>query len=102
MKLKIDDIDLIITGKNGDTRNDKVYKEINILKNASLANYKHLSGEYPTSSSFGLWLGANIIKRGIVPEIVIERKVKEAAPKKILIYNHYQNKYHSLMLISAI
>src|ERR1700744_689940 len=33
--LKIDDIDVIITGKNGDTRNDKVYKEINILKNAS-------------------------------------------------------------------
>ncbi|HEY4198823.1 MAG TPA: beta-ketoacyl synthase chain length factor [Mucilaginibacter sp.] len=100
--LKIDDIDLIITGKNGDTRNDKVYKEFNLLKDVSLANYKHLSGEYPTSSSFALWLGANMIKRGVVPEIVMEKKSKETAPKKILIYNHYQNKYHSLMLISAI
>jgi 3-oxoacyl-(acyl-carrier-protein) synthase len=100
--LKIDDIDLVITGRNGDTRNDKVYKESGLLKNISLANYKHLSGEYPTSSAFALWMGANMIKKSIIPEIVIEKKVKETAPKKILIYNHYQNKYHSLMLISAI
>ncbi len=100
--LKIDDIDLIITGKNGDTRNDAVYKQMSLLNHVSLANYKHLCGEYPTSSSFALWLGANMIKRGVVPEIVMEKKINETAPKKILIYNHYQNKYHSLMLISAI
>jgi 3-oxoacyl-[acyl-carrier-protein] synthase II len=100
--LKIDDIDLIITGKNGDTRNDAVYKQIGLLNNVSLANYKHLCGEYPTSSSFALWLGANMIKRAVMPEIVMEKTTKETAPKKILIYNHYQNKYHSLMLISAI
>jgi 3-oxoacyl-(acyl-carrier-protein) synthase len=100
--LKIDDIDLVITGKNGDTRNDRVYKQLNLLKNVSLANYKHLSGEYPTSSAFALWLGANMIKKGVVPDVVIERKTKETSPEKILIYNHYQNKYHSLMLISAI
>jgi 3-oxoacyl-[acyl-carrier-protein] synthase II len=100
--LKIDDIDLIITGKNGDTRNDAVYKQMGLLNNVSLANYKHLCGEYPTSSSFALWLGANMIKKRVIPEIVMEKKTKETAPKKILIYNHYQNKYHSLMLISAI
>ncbi|MDB5144886.1 MAG: 3-oxoacyl-(acyl carrier protein) synthase [Mucilaginibacter sp.] len=100
--LKIDDIDLVITGKNGDTRNDGVYKQLNLFKDVSLANYKHLSGEYPTSSAFALWLGANMIKKGVVPDKVIERKTKETSPKKILIYNHYQNKYHSLMLISTI
>jgi 3-oxoacyl-[acyl-carrier-protein] synthase II len=100
--LKIDDIDLIITGKNGDTRNDGVYKQMSLLNQVSLANYKHLCGEYPTSSSFALWLGANMIKKSVVPDVVIERKTKKTSPKKILIYNHYQNKYHSLMLISAI
>jgi 3-oxoacyl-[acyl-carrier-protein] synthase II len=102
--LTIDDIDLIITGRNGDVRNDAVYKNLNtsVFKNTALANYKHLCGEYPVSSSFALWLAANIIKKGIVPEVVFERKIDNFVPKKVLIYNHYQNKYHSLMLLAAI
>jgi 3-oxoacyl-[acyl-carrier-protein] synthase II len=102
--LKIDDIDLVITGRNGDTRNDEVYKNLGntLFRSSSLANYKHLCGEYSTASSFALWLAANIIKKGVVPEAVIEKNVNSTAPKRILIYNHYQNKYHSLMLISAI
>ncbi len=102
--MKIDDIDLMITGKNGDLRNDRVYNQLgtSAFKNTALANYKHLCGEYPTSSSFALWLAANIIKKGVIPEIVIDKHIKGSAPKKILIYNHYQNKYHSLMLVSAI
>ncbi|WP_426670196.1 beta-ketoacyl synthase chain length factor [Mucilaginibacter sp. McL0603] len=102
--LKISDIDLVVTGRNGDTRNDEVYKNFGntLFRSSSLANYKHLCGEYSTSSSFALWLAANIIKKGIVPEVVIEKNINLTAPKRILIYNHYQNKYHSLMLISAI
>jgi 3-oxoacyl-[acyl-carrier-protein] synthase II len=101
--LNIDDIDLVITGKNGDTKNDEVYRQagLSLFKNAALANYKHLCGEYPTSSSFALWLAVNIITKGVIPEVVIEKNIKSTAPKKILIYNHYQNKYHSLMLVSA-
>ena len=101
--LNIDDIDLVITGKNGDLRNDEVYKKLNTLfKNVALANYKHLCGEYPVSSSFALWLASNIIKKTVVPEIVFERKTDNFAPKKVLIYNHYQNKYHSLMLLAVV
>ncbi len=102
--VKIDDIDLVITGRNGDVRNDATYKQLNssIFKNTALANYKHLCGDYPVSSSFALWLASNIIKKAIVPEVVFERKVNDSAPKKVLIYNHYQNKYHSLMLLSAV
>jgi len=102
--LKPDDIDLVVTGKNGDLKNDAVYKQLNssVFRNCNIANYKHLSGEYSTSSSFALWLAANIIKRGIAPQAVIERQVDDKAPKKVLIYNHYLHKYHSLMLLSAI
>lgn len=100
----IEDIDLIITGKNGDTTNDAVYKELenSIFKSTSIANYKHLCGEYPVSSSFALWLAANIIKKGEVPATVQQNEMKTNAPKKVLIYNHYQQKYHALMLVSAI
>ena len=102
--LKTEDIDLVITGKNGDLKNDAVYKQLNssIFKNSSIANYKHLSGEYSTSSSFALWLAANVVKRGTIPQAVIERRNDDQAPNKVLIYNHYLHKYHSLMLVSAI
>jgi len=102
--LSIEDIDVVITGKNGDTRNDAIYKNLSasVFSNTALANYKHLCGEYPVSSSFALWLASNILKKGIVPEVVFERKTNNFAPKKVLIYNHYQNKYHSLMLLAAV
>lgn len=99
--LKMEDIDLIITGKNGDTRNDNAYR-LPLFQNKALANYKHLCGDYPTSSAFALWLASNIIKKGTVPDVVVEKDIDKPAPKKVLIYNHYQNRYHSLMLVSAI
>jgi len=101
--LQIDDIDLVITGKNGDLKNDEIYRQLSLslFNNIALANYKHLCGEYPTSAAFALWLASNMIKKEEVPLVVIERSVKNANPKKVLIYNHYLNKYHSLMLVSA-
>jgi len=102
--LNIDDIDLIITGRNGDTKNDEIYLTLgnSIFNNKPIANYKHLCGEYPTSSSFALWLAGNIIKKGIIPEVVKQNVFSSFSPKKVLIYNHYQAKYHSLMLVSAL
>jgi 3-oxoacyl-(acyl-carrier-protein) synthase len=101
--LQIDDIDLVITGKNGDLKNDEIYRQLSLslFNNTALANYKHLCGEYPTSAAFALWLASNMIKKEEVPLVVIERSVKNANAKKVLIYNHYLNKYHSLMLVSA-
>jgi hypothetical protein len=102
--INIADVDLVITGKNGDTTNDKIYKSLeqSLFKDTAIANYKHLCGEYPTSSSFGLWVAANVIKTGEVPAVIAQNKVNNKAPKKVLLYNHYQSKYHSLMLVSSI
>ncbi|HVS93680.1 MAG TPA: beta-ketoacyl synthase chain length factor [Mucilaginibacter sp.] len=102
--IKPGDIDLVITGRNGDIRNDAIYDQLGktLFKSNALANYKHLCGDYPVSSSFALWLAANIIKRQEIPGIVIERSAGTKPIKKILIYNHYQNKYHALMLVSAV
>jgi 3-oxoacyl-(acyl-carrier-protein) synthase len=98
--LTVDDVDLVITGRNGDIKNDKIYNDLgqSLFANTVLVNYKHLCGEYPTSSSFALWLAANIVKTGTVPAVVANIGIE---PKKVLIYNHYQGNYHSLMLLSA-
>ncbi len=99
--INVNDIDLIITGRNGDIQNDAVYDQLqrSIFKNNSAGNYKHLCGEYPTSTAFALWVAVNIIKTAVVP-VVISKAIKNK-PKKILIYNHYQNIHHSLLLVSA-
>lgn len=97
------DIDLIIAGKNGDTKHDKWFDEINasVFKNIPVINYKHLCGEYPTSSSFALWLAANIIKQKKLPPCLNNENISAKNFQRILIYNNYENKYHSLMLIAA-
>ena len=101
--LKPADIDVVLTGANGDTRNDATYGFVSeMFSGSTVANYKHLCGEYPTSSAFGLWMAANVVKEGGVPEVAIQKASKtNGKAKKVLFYNHYQNVYHSLMLLSA-
>jgi 3-oxoacyl-[acyl-carrier-protein] synthase II len=97
------DIDVVITGKNGDIRNDAVYDFVpGIFADSTIANYKHLCGEYPTASAFGLWMAAHVVKEGNVPAIAVQKRPNtDRKPKKVLFYNHYQNVYHSLLLLSA-
>lgn len=101
--ITFDDIDLVITGKNGDAKSDKVFDQLqkSIFKKNNTINYKNLCGEYPTASAFALWMAANIIKSGTVPSALEYGGSKEKTIKRILIYNHYQNIHHSLLLISA-
>jgi 3-oxoacyl-[acyl-carrier-protein] synthase II len=101
--ITLNDIDLVITGKNGDARSDKIFDQLqqSIFSKNNTINYKNLCGEYPTASAFALWMAATIIKSGIVPAVLEYTGLKEKKIKRILIYNHYQNIHHSLFLISA-
>ena len=99
--ITIEEIDLVVTGKNGDSADDAVYEDIaqSVFTNKTTIPYKQLCGEYPTAVSFALWMSATILQKGAVPEIF--GKGRERTIKKILIYNHYQNIHHSLLLLSA-
>jgi 3-oxoacyl-[acyl-carrier-protein] synthase II len=99
----VDDIDLIITGKNGDADDDEVYEQLaqTIFKNKDSINYKYLCGEYPTATAFAMWLGANIIRSGSVPKAIAYYGSSENMIKKVLIYNHHKGTHHSLSLLSA-
>jgi 3-oxoacyl-[acyl-carrier-protein] synthase II len=98
--ISIDDIDLLLTGKNSDLKNDSVYEHLQQYDFADVTaiSYKALCGEYPTSSAFALWLAANCLKNGNLP---LALTGTEISVKKVLIYNHYQNIHHSLILLSA-
>jgi 3-oxoacyl-[acyl-carrier-protein] synthase II len=100
--MKAGDIDLAVLGINGDAKNDGVYDHLmqNELRDLPCAYYKHLCGEYDTSSAFALWLSSMILKDQNVPDDV---KISKSAPKdikNILIYNHLRNSDHALYLLS--
>lgn len=101
--VNINDVDLVITGKNGDYAFDKIYDQLaqTVFGNSSQVNYKHLCGEYPTASSFAFWLAANIIKSGKVPALLGQKNGTAGTIKRVLVYNHYMNMHHSLFLLSA-
>jgi 3-oxoacyl-[acyl-carrier-protein] synthase II len=96
------DVDLVITGQNGDAKGDAIYKQLSavVWNNTPATGFKHLCGEYPTATAFALWLAAEILKEGKVPPAVGQVTVDKPV-KRILIYNHFQNIHHSLFLLTA-
>jgi 3-oxoacyl-(acyl-carrier-protein) synthase len=98
----IQDIDVIGLGYNGDVEYDSYYTHLadTMFDNMPQVYYKHLSGEFYTASSFGLWVAANICKLGHVPEIIKANAVKAATSNTILLYNQYKGRDHSFTLIT--
>ena len=101
-KLNPQDIDLFLTGMNGDLRFDHYYTSLHseLFPEAVLGAFKHLCGEYFTASAFALWLGANILKHQKIPLNVICSAEPKTNLNHILIYNHYQNNEHAMILLS--
>lgn len=99
----LDEIDLILNGRNGDSTGDQVYQglEQGIFQDRSSASYKNLCGEYPTSTAFALWLAAGILKTGNIPPSLPIGARPAKKIQKILIYNHSQQIHHSLFLLSS-
>lgn len=95
-------IDLVITGRNGNQQGDLIYDklEFSIAKKTRFAYFKHLCGEYPTASSFGMWMAISSIRENKIP-FTVTSKTQSGTIRKVLLYNHDQNGHHSLMLFSA-
>ena len=101
--LTLNDIDLVIDGKNGDASSDELFEQLQqtIYSKNHVVNYKHLCGEYPTSTAFAMWVAVNIINTGVVPAVLDFNGSKEKKVSRVLIYNNYLEIHHSLILLSA-
>jgi len=99
--LTVEEIDLVILGNNGDSGFDEIYSKLEdgLFAKNTTAYYKHLCGEYDTSSAFATWLVAGIIHENRVPEVVLKRGKATNEIKKVLIYNQFRNVNHSLILL---
>ncbi|MBZ9729630.1 beta-ketoacyl synthase chain length factor [Salegentibacter sp. JZCK2] len=103
-KLDLAAVDTVILGINGDNRYDHYYKnpQEKLFKNTTQLAYKHLIGDFDTASGYAVYLAANILKSGEIPEILKLNKLECSVPKTILIYNQYLGRDHSLILLSAV
>ncbi len=101
VKLTPDDVDVVLLGTNGNVEEDFVYKPVmEMFKNASLAWYKHLCGEYETSSSFAMLLAARILKTREIPGTIALKSVSRKEIGNVLIYQQRFNRNHSFTVLS--
>lgn len=83
------DIDLIVSGDNGDSRHQNFYEEAyQLFPAASIAGFKHLSGEYDTASGFGLWCAIRLMQMGEIPEAMLIKEGKKESIRRVLFLNN--------------
>ena len=95
------EIDVVLLGRSGDEATDRVYNEIEetFFSDSTVINYKHLCGEYPTSTGFALWLACGMAKNNEVSQALTTDTKKDI--KRILIYSHHHMVHHSIMLVAT-
>jgi 3-oxoacyl-[acyl-carrier-protein] synthase II len=93
--------DLILLGI-GNKEPDKILQTLSekVFPSASLAYFKHLSGEYPVASAFGLWLAASILNTQVTPKSVV-LNTKHQSVKRVLIVNRYFGTHYSTISMSV-
>ncbi len=98
------EIDLLLTGENGDIRMLELYKNCESMfgPETAIARYKHVSGEYPTSAAFALWLACQAIQRQYLPAYFIKKPRNSNGFKRILFYNVVKEKQHTMLLLSLV
>jgi len=97
------DISLLLAGLNGDAGFDTIYFDLMnqyFGEGTGLGYYKHLCGEYYTSTSFALWLASVILEKQHIPPMVEVSSPQETELRNILIYNHIRHHEHALILLS--
>lgn len=101
--LTIEDLSAVVLGLSGDRDNDAVYRQFvhEVCPEKNIVWFKHIFGESFSASSFGVYVGATLLSRNVIPvHLLYNSETPVSAPKHILVYNHFQNKDHSLILLS--
>jgi 3-oxoacyl-[acyl-carrier-protein] synthase II len=84
--------ELFLFGRNDEEINDKSYNWIaSLAGNKKFFNYKSLCGDYPTASSFGLWLANSVLSGSGNLDIPVGKI------DNILLYNCFEKHYHAFI-----
>lgn len=95
---------LVMMGYNGFQNEKEVYNDIRdkIFSNFQISQFKNLCGEYYTASAFAFWTASQILKKQVVPAALHHSgKVINQKIENIIIYNRFQEKEHSFIILGA-
>lgn len=95
-------VDLVLSGICGNPRFDRALSNtVDALFPASAwGRFKHLCGEYPVASAFGVWLAAMLAQSDRVPANVQINQVVRTA-RYVLVINQYFGTHYSLVLLKT-
>jgi len=97
--VNINEIDLLVLGYNGNQEEDHHYDFIaDLFPSATTISYKHLVGEYSTSTAFAMYLSIGLLSGKNLANNLILKDAKRSV-KKVLIYNQYQHLHHNFILL---
>ena len=96
------EIDLFLSGENGDTLTRPYYTSCKTLldDDTAVVRYKHMTGDYATASAIGLWYACQMLQTQEVPEQMFESKSTKKVYRNILMYNNFKGVQHSFILVS--
>ena len=63
------DIDVVVNGVSGDVQQDVLLADVckTAFDQIPELRFKHLTGEYCTASAFGMWVGASVLRKQLIP-----------------------------------
>ena len=94
------DVDLLMLGYNGDVLQDRAYDRVrSIFPNASVAAYKHLTGEYYTANAQGAWFTWSSLVNGNLPLECMIQGESTGPFRTALLVDHFQMKDRSFVLL---
>lgn len=96
------EIDLLLSGENGDNRSLPFYTACETLlpADASVVRYKHMVGDFPTAAALGLWYACEFLQNRQLPEHLFKKKTAKTVYQNILLYNNFKGMQHSFVLVS--
>jgi 3-oxoacyl-(acyl-carrier-protein) synthase len=106
---RLSDVDLILSGANGDGRLDAVYREIgNELgcrsdRKIPHATFKQLCGDYRAASGFGFAVAALCLRSGMAPPALFADRANlpQSSIKMVLLYHLSRSGVHSACLLGS-
>ena len=99
----LSEIDAVMIGTNGNPANDAIYDNIvpQLFGRLPVMQYKHLFGQSFISPALGTYAASICLQKQLIPgHLLTDREESIVGAQRILLYNHSQNKSHSLILLS--
>ncbi len=95
--------DVIMPGFNGDAGGDKITGQVisEMGLKGTVIKYKHLCGEYGTSSAYAMWLASVMLKHNALLNDNQFELLRRSRTRHILLYNHYNQKHHAAILLKS-